>query len=164
MAEIEIQIEETETEGHTRLAGGAVRELLGKLAHDLISHGVDAGRADVTVGHLFEALTALDGPQMASLSMVLQGLRHIHQPKWCTFMISAPNMSPHDLLSCALHSQHETLMALLGAMKHPDTPGPVVAMAEAALRQVEANLRLIQEPFWATEAPDATDMEPAGNA
>lgn len=164
MAEIEIQHDETEQQHITRMAGGELRELLGKLARDLIGHGVMPDQADHAVAHLFAGMTMMDEKEGASIAMVLQSLRNVHRKPWSTLMRSAAHMSPHDFLSCALHNQHEALMALMGVIKHPETPKDVARMATAAARHIEKNLRLIQDPFWATQEPDATDMEPAGNA
>lgn len=164
MAEIEIQHDETEDQFITRTGKGELHALIGKLAQDLISHGVQPETADHTARRLFLTLDALNGEGLAGTAMVLQALRNAHRKPWTTLLGCMPDMTPHELLACALHCQHQAQMALIGAAKHPDTPRSVVVQVDGAIRHIEKNLRLLQEPFWATEAPDATDMEPAGNA
>lgn len=164
MAEIEIQHDETEDQFINRMSKGDLHALIGKLTQDLISHGVQPETADHTARRLFLTLDALNGEGLAGTAMVLQALRNAHRKPWGTLLRSMPDMTPHDLFSCALHCQHEAQMALIAAAKHPDTPRAVVHQAGRAIRHIEENLRLLQEPFWATQAPAATDMEPAGNA
>ena len=164
MAEIRIEHNETEHQHLSRLAGGEVRELLGKLAADLIRHGVDAARVDQTVGHLFGALTGLDGDKTTSLVMVLQSLRNIHRPVGTSLRSDKSFLSPNELLHIALHGVCDARYALMAAEYHPLISPPVLAMVKHASTGCEALLRQVQTPMWATDPPDATDMEPVGNA
>jgi hypothetical protein len=164
MAEIEIQHEETDQQHSDRLTHGDLRAMLGKLARDMIYHGVTPDRADHAVAHLFAGMTMMDEKEGASIAMVLQSLRNVHRPQGTTLSVTAQHLSPNELLHIAFHALFEVEYATMAAQHHPDTPQPVLAMLDKLKRGIRALMPLVQQPMWATEPPDATDMEPAGNA
>ncbi len=164
MVEMRIEHEENESQGIARFAQGELREMLGKLAKDLIDHGVSTERADETVGNIYGVLGSLNGEATAGTAMVLQALRNIHRPKLRRTFADMPELSPHQLLQGALFAHHEAMMCFIAAEVHPETPPSVKAMIKKAFKAHQRLLPLVQEPMWATEAPDAADMEPAGNA